>query len=74
MSNLVWQAHNEYVMAEKKREEWELKNHREGEILEMVEIFEVRNGNIRGTEWKERISLGYGFSRETHVQLQARDW
>lgn len=35
------QAHNEYVMAEKKREEWELKNHREGEILEMVEIFEV---------------------------------
>lgn len=38
----VFQAHNEYVMAEKKREEWELKNHREGEILEMVEIFEVR--------------------------------
>lgn len=39
----VSQAHNEYVMAEKKREEWELKNHREGEILEMVEIFEVRD-------------------------------
>lgn len=35
------QAHNEYVLAEKRREEWELKNHREGEILEMVEIFEV---------------------------------
>lgn len=37
----LFQAHNEYVMAEKRREEWELKNHREGEILEMVEIFEV---------------------------------
>jgi VIT1/CCC1 family predicted Fe2+/Mn2+ transporter len=29
-------AHNEYVLAEKRREEWELKNHREGEIREMV--------------------------------------
>lgn len=41
-SVLASQAHNEYVLAEKRREEWELKNHREGEILEMVEIFEVR--------------------------------
>eukprot|EP00611_Tribonema_gayanum_P010642 TRINITY_DN206_c8_g1_i1.p1 TRINITY_DN206_c8_g1~~TRINITY_DN206_c8_g1_i1.p1 ORF type:complete len:281 (-),score=66.11 TRINITY_DN206_c8_g1_i1:247-1089(-) len=36
------QAHNEYVMAEKRREEWELKNHREGEIAEMVAIFTQR--------------------------------
>ncbi|CAM9188284.1 unnamed protein product [Choristocarpus tenellus] len=35
-------AHNEYVLAEKKREEWELKNHREGEIKEMVDIFVER--------------------------------
>ncbi|CAM9428908.1 unnamed protein product [Sphacelaria rigidula] len=35
-------AHNEYVLAEKRREEWELKNHRDGEIREMVDIFEGR--------------------------------
>ncbi|CAM9231413.1 unnamed protein product [Pylaiella littoralis] len=43
-------AHNEYVMAEKKREEWELKNHREGEILEMVEIFEERGMSRQDAE------------------------
>lgn len=43
---VLLQAHNDYVMAEKKREEWELKNHREGEILEMVEIFEVCGGQF----------------------------
>ncbi|CAM9432065.1 unnamed protein product [Ascophyllum nodosum] len=41
-ASLALGAHNEYVMAEKKREEWELKNHRDGEILEMVQIFEER--------------------------------
>lgn len=50
-TNLVSQAHNEYVMAEKKREEWELKNHREGEILEMVEIFEVWVGGKSRFAW-----------------------
>ncbi|CAN0086207.1 unnamed protein product [Ectocarpus sp. 6 AP-2014] len=43
-------AHNEYVMAEKRREEWELKNHREGEILEMVEIFEERGMSRQDAE------------------------
>eukprot|EP00904_Undaria_pinnatifida_P012689 jgi/Undpi1/8550/HiC_scaffold_25.g11015.m1 len=43
-------AHNEYVMAEKRREEWELKNHREGEILEMVEIFEKRGMSRQDAE------------------------
>ncbi|CAM9326981.1 unnamed protein product [Phaeothamnion confervicola] len=35
-------AHNEYVLAEKRREEWELKNHKEGEIQEMIEIYTER--------------------------------
>lgn len=43
-------AHNEYVLAEKRREEWELKNHREGEILEMVEIFEERGMSRQDAE------------------------
>ena len=54
--SLFRQAHNEYVMAEKKREEWELKNHRDGEILEMVQIFEVCNG-------KKTRTLTLKFSR-----------
>mmetsp|Transcript_22508 Transcript_22508/g.35382 ORF Transcript_22508/g.35382 Transcript_22508/m.35382 type:complete len:275 (-) Transcript_22508:366-1190(-) len=35
-------AHNEYVLSEKKREEWELRNHKEGEIKEMIDIYVER--------------------------------
>mmetsp|Transcript_424 Transcript_424/g.626 ORF Transcript_424/g.626 Transcript_424/m.626 type:complete len:310 (-) Transcript_424:228-1157(-) len=35
-------AHNEYVLSEKRREEWELRNHRDGEIQEMVDIYTQR--------------------------------
>ncbi|CAM9160095.1 unnamed protein product [Discosporangium mesarthrocarpum] len=43
-------AHNEYVLAEKRREEWELKNHREGEIKEMVDIFVERGMSRQDAE------------------------
>jgi hypothetical protein len=32
-------ANNEWILNEKKREEWELENYREGEIQEMVDIY-----------------------------------
>ena len=32
-------ANNEWILSEKKREEWELENYREGEIQEMVDIY-----------------------------------
>jgi len=32
-------ANNEWILSEKKREEWEMENYREGEIQEMIEIY-----------------------------------
>lgn len=35
-------ANNEWILNEKKREEWELENYREGEIQEMIDIYESK--------------------------------
>eukprot|EP00640_Fibrocapsa_japonica_P002933 CAMPEP_0113939514 /NCGR_PEP_ID=MMETSP1339-20121228/5814_1 /TAXON_ID=94617 /ORGANISM="Fibrocapsa japonica" /LENGTH=264 /DNA_ID=CAMNT_0000943031 /DNA_START=173 /DNA_END=968 /DNA_ORIENTATION=- /assembly_acc=CAM_ASM_000762 len=35
-------AQYEYVLAERRREEWELQNHREGEVREMIDIYVQR--------------------------------
>lgn len=35
-------ANNEWILSEKKREEWEMENYREGEIKEMIEIYEKK--------------------------------
>jgi vacuolar iron transporter family protein len=32
-------ANNEWILSEKKREEWEMENYREGEIQEMIDIY-----------------------------------
>lgn len=32
-------AENEWILSEKRREEWELENYREGEIQEMIDIY-----------------------------------
>ena len=35
-------AHRDYVLTEKRREQWEYKNYKEGEIKEMVLLFTQR--------------------------------
>ena len=36
------QAHRDYVLTEKRREQWEYKNYKEGEVKEMVVLFHER--------------------------------
>ena len=35
-------ANNEWILSEKKREEWEMENYREGEIKEMIDIYKSK--------------------------------
>jgi vacuolar iron transporter family protein len=39
---LSTKAENEYILAEKRREEWELENYPEGEIEEMIDLYEKK--------------------------------
>lgn len=39
-------ANNEWILSEKKREEWELENYRDGEIQEMVDIYVSKGMNL----------------------------
>lgn len=39
---LSTKAENEYILAEKRREEWELENYPEGEIEEMIDLYESK--------------------------------
>ena len=50
-------SYNSYVLREKEREAWELDNHPEGEIQEMVELFEQRGmGHDDAVEVIKRMS------------------
>ena len=50
-------SYNSYVLREKEREAWELDNHPEGEIEEMVELFEQRGmGHDDAVEVIKRMS------------------
>ena len=50
-------SYNNYVLREKEREAWELENHPEGEIEEMVELFEQRGmGHDDAVEVIKRMS------------------
>ena len=50
-------SYNNYVLREKEREAWELENHPEGEIDEMVELFEQRGmGHDDAVEVIKRMS------------------
>lgn len=39
-------AHRDYVLTEKRREQWEYRNYKEGEISEMVELFHERGMSL----------------------------
>ena len=43
-------AHRDYVLTEKRREQWEYKNYKEGEIKEMVILFNQRGMGLEDAE------------------------
>jgi VIT1/CCC1 family predicted Fe2+/Mn2+ transporter len=43
-------AHRDYVLTEKRREQWEYKNYKEGEVKEMIVLFNQRGMGLADAE------------------------
>jgi len=52
-------AHRDYVMTEKRREQWEYKNYKEGEIKEMIVLFHQRGMGLADAELVVRKMAEY---------------
>ena len=52
-------AENEHIMNERRREAWELENYREGEIKEMIELYEEKGIEPKDAEVLVRVMAKY---------------
>ena len=55
----VWVAENDAIMKERAREAWELENFKEGEIMEMVDIYEEKGMERKDAEIVVRTMAKY---------------
>ena len=52
-------ANNEWILSERRREEWELENYPDGEIQEMIEIYEQKGMSSADAEQVIRTMAKY---------------